>query len=247
MVKKVENGSQVIERAAHILKALEQNPAGLSLSELAKLSALPKTTVHRLCGALEAQQFVHLSPKGYRLGMGLARLAAATHRDVVSVARPAVEALARRTRETVDLCVYRGLHAISVDQYQSDQELRVVSAVGTAFPSHCTAHGKAMLAALSEAALAPLLAGELVARTAHSIVEPQALRRELADIGKSGIAIDNQEHAEGVCGIGVRLAIDTPEPYALALAVPALRFAKNRLQLKTALLQCKAEIEARWQ
>ncbi|RFQ00861.1 hypothetical protein D0O09_17210 [Pseudomonas putida] len=50
-------------------------------------------------------------------------------------------------------CLDKGLHAISVDQYPSDQELRVVSPVGRAFPIHCTAHGKALLSTFSEALL----------------------------------------------------------------------------------------------
>lgn len=76
---------------------------------------------------------VSTGSSGIRLGPALVRLAASAHTDVVAVARSYVEALGRRTRETVDVSVYRGFHAISVDQYPSDQELRVVSAVGPAF------------------------------------------------------------------------------------------------------------------
>ena len=136
------SGRQVISRAAAVLRALAEDNNGQSLGQIAKKTDLPRTTVHRIVAALEAQQLAATTPAGVRLGQALVRLAASAHTDVVAAAR-FVEALGRRLRETVDLCVFRGQHAVSVDQFASDQELRVVAAVGTAYPIHCTAHGKA--------------------------------------------------------------------------------------------------------
>ncbi|QCR35689.1 IclR family transcriptional regulator [Nissabacter sp. SGAir0207] len=236
--------SGVIARAAALLKVLETQPHGVSLSQLARLSGLPRTTVHRLVASLEAQQFVSQGSGGVSLGPAMARLAAAAHTDVTALARPCIEALGRRTRETVDLCVFRGLHAISVDQYPCDQELRVVSPIGTAFPIHTTAHGKALLAALPTAEQAALLSGTLERRTARTLCEPAALRAELALIQRRGYAQDEEEHAGGVCGLGVALVTAGSARYALSLAVPAYRFAAQAEELLRALVQCKAEIEA---
>ena len=163
------SGKQVIARAAAVLRALENQTGGLSLAQIAKGADLPRTTVHRIVAALEAQQLVSSGAGGVKLGPAIARLAASAHTDVVAVLRPHAEALGRRTRETVDVCVYRGLHAVSVDQYCSDHELRVVSAVGTAYPIHCTAHGKALLAQMPDEALARLFGERLEARTGQSI------------------------------------------------------------------------------
>lgn len=144
------SGSQVIARAATLLRALETQPKGMTISQLSRETGLPRTTVHRLVTSLESQQLLIMGSGGVQLGPALARLAASAHTDVITLAKPAMETLGRRTRETVDLCVYRGSHAVSVGQFVSDQELRVVSAVGTAFPCHCTAHGKAILAELPD-------------------------------------------------------------------------------------------------
>lgn len=239
-------GKQVVARAAAILNALESQPQGMSLGGIAKATGLPRTTVHRLVVSLEAQQLVLSSAEGIRLGPALARLAAAAHVDIAEIARPFVEALGRRTRETVDLSVHRGLHAISVDQYASDQELRVVSPVGTAFPVHCTAHGKALLAALSPPELESLLAdAALEARTEQSLSAREALEADLDGARATGIAIDREEHAEGVCGLGVALHTGAGERYALSLAVPSQRFERQRVALEAALRQCQAEIESR--
>ena len=176
------SGRQVISRAAAVLRALAEDNSGQSLGQIAKTD-LPRTTVHRIVAALEAQQLAATTPAGVRLGQALVRLAASAHTDVVAAARPFVEALGRRLRETVDLCVFRGQHAVSVDQFASDQELRVVAAVGTAYPIHCTAHGKALLARLDDAALEELLGARLERRTASTITARKDLLAQLAESG----------------------------------------------------------------
>ena len=245
MASEVDSGGkQVIARAAAVLKTLENQRQGMSLSQIAKASGLPRTTVHRIVTALEAQQMVLTGSNGVRLGPALVRLAASAHTDVVAIARPYVESLGRRTRETVDVSVYRGLHAISVDQYASDQELRVVSPVGTAFPIHCTAHGKMLLSACSDEFLKQLLTDPLERRTPLTLVDAAAVIEDVRLARAQGFAIDQEEHARGVCGIGVYVRSGLAEHYAISLAVPALRFHESLETLKAALLQCKAEVES---
>jgi len=55
-----DGGMQVITRAAAILGALaEPEGGGRSLAQLAAQTGLPKTTVHRICAALEQVGYVH--------------------------------------------------------------------------------------------------------------------------------------------------------------------------------------------
>ncbi len=238
------NGSQVIARAATILRALEDRPAGLSISALAKLTDLPRTTVHRLVSSLITQQLLLQDSDGIKLGPALARLAASAHTDIITLAQPAMATLGRRTRETVDLCVWRGSHTVLVSQFVSDQELRVTSPVSTAFPSHCAAHGKALLAQQSDETLAALLPQLAEARTANTAQNAQRIKADIALTREQGYAVDREEHARGVCGVSVALHTGAGERYALAIAVPALRFDEQFAHLLASLLQAKAEIEA---
>lgn len=237
------NGSQVIARAATILRALETRPSGVSMSELAKLTALPRTTVHRLVTSLIAQQLLLQDNEGVKLGPALARLAASAHTDIIALAQPAMETLGRRTRETVDLCVWRGSHTVLVSQYASDQELRVVSPISTAFPSHCAAHGKALLAEQTPEVLTAVLPQLNELKTVQTLKTAQQMLKAIEQIRQQGYAVDREEHARGVCGVSVALQTGPGERYALAIAVPALRFDEQFTQLVAALMQAKAEIE----
>lgn len=238
------SGKQVIARAAAVLRALENKPAGLNLSQLAKEAGLPRTTVHRIVAALEAQQLVVQHALKVRLGPALVRLAASVQTDFAALARPFVEALGRKTRETVVVSVRRGARMISIDRYDSDQELRVVSQVGTAYAMHCTAHGKAVLAHLADDAILALLGSQLEKRTAQTLTDPQQLLANVREARRLGYALDFAENARGVYGIGVHVQSGLTDDYALSLALPEMRFHEDRDRLCAAILQCKAEIEA---
>ena len=140
---------QVIARAAAILRTLENQAAGLSLGQIAQRVNLARSTVQRIVAALQAEKLlIAASPNGrVRLGPTIQRLAASASADFVSIARPFLVALSNELKETVDLATIKGDHLVFVDQVTGPQRLRAVSAVGEAFPLHCTANGKAYLAA----------------------------------------------------------------------------------------------------
>jgi len=242
--EKDSGGSQVIARAAMILRTLETRPEGLTISELSRQSGLARATVHRLVSSLVQHQLLLGTDGCIRLGPGLTKLAAAAHIDVIALSRSSMETLGRRTRETIDLSIYRGSHAVSVSQFASDQELRVISAVGTAFPIHSTAHGKVLLAELSDDKIAELIGDVPEVRTNSTHTSLVSLLIDINHIRKCGYAVDREEHARGVCGLGVIINGDLNETYAVSIAVPALRFEENFATLLCALLQCKSEIEA---
>jgi DNA-binding IclR family transcriptional regulator len=139
------SGVQVVRRVVQILSALRDDPAGLSLSQIASRTGLARSTVHRLVNALESEDFVSsASPSGrFRLGSAVAGLAQSSNRDVVLTYHPLLSELSRTLNETVDLAVLeydqvRFVHQVAASQHR----LRAVSAIGALFPAYCTANGR---------------------------------------------------------------------------------------------------------
>ena len=143
---------QVIARAATILRALEDENAGLSLGQIAQRVNLARSTVQRIVSALETEKLViAATPNGrVRLGPTILRLAASVRSDFIALARPFLERLSEELHETVDLSTVGKDHLVFIDQVIGPQRLRTVSAVGETFPLYCTANGKAYLAQLSD-------------------------------------------------------------------------------------------------
>ena len=237
-------GIQVIARAASILRALETEVEGLSLGELASRLGLARSTVQRIVGALSDEQFlISAGPRaGVMLGPALVRLAAAANIETDKIVRPVMQDLSRQLGETVDLSVLQGRTAMFVDQAVGTQRLVAISAVGEAFPLHCTANGKAMLACLEPSRRRALLPARLVAHTSRTVTSFAALDAEIETVVATHLAFDNEEHSDGICAIGTAFADPLGRVYALSVPVPAQRFLVGQGERNEALLTARDEI-----
>src|SRR5262249_38981401 len=161
---------QVIARAATILRALEEEPDGLSLGQLAERVKLARSTVQRIVGALASEHLlISASPTaGVKLGPALVRLASSANIELDQLVRPAMVALSRKLKETVDLSQLKGNGAVFIDQVPGEHRLRAVSAIGDSFPLHCTANGKALLSLLPQEKWSKLLGKSLRGYTVHT-------------------------------------------------------------------------------
>lgn len=212
---------QLIARAAHVLRALSDHRSGMSLSELADTVGLPRSTTHRMVHALRAEDFVTVASTGkVRIGPGIGRLGAAVGRGLRDEIRPHLERLSRELGETVDLSVLDGAELRFIDQIAAPHRLRAVSEVGATFPLHCTANGKAIMAALPHARVDALLPSRLYAFTTTTITSRPDLWAELDRVREIGIAFDREEHQIGISAVamvvrdafGSLAAVSTPMP-----------------------------------
>lgn len=237
------DGVQVVQRVASILGALKNEHNGLSLSQIAERVDLARSTVHRLVAALEEERYVvSASPNGrFRLGPGLASLAQSASRELTLVIHPFLAQLSRETNETVDLAILEHDHVVFVDQVAGLRRLRAVSAVGAVFPAHCTANGKALLAASSDEEVERLLPETLEALTPNTITSRAALFEELARVRADGVAYDREEHTLGICAVGAVIGQPSSPVAAVTVPLPAQRFYGHEQRLaKTLLDACRA-------
>jgi DNA-binding IclR family transcriptional regulator len=243
---KPRHGIQVIARAAQVLRALEGEANGLSLGEIALRVRLPRSTVQRIVNALAAEQLVMAaSPTArVRLGPGLLRLAANARLEIADIARPYIRALSERIRETVDLSILDGAEAVFIDHVVAPRRLRLVSAIGVHFPLHCTANGKAFLAALDEPHVRRLLGKRLPAYTRHTVRSLARLFAQLRAARRTGLAYDREEHTEGICAIGCLVHDQWGNLLAISVPMPTSRFRVGERAVARALLECRRKVQA---
>jgi IclR family transcriptional regulator, acetate operon repressor len=244
--EKTQTQIQVIARAGAILRALENESAGLSLGQIAQRVHLARSTVQRIVAALVAEKLViAASPTGrVRLGPAILRLAASVHTDFVTVVRPFLTRLSHELRETVDLATVKGDHLVFIDQVIGPQRLRTVSAVGESFPLSCTANGKAYLAELDDREIAQLIGRRFEARTANTLTTLPALLADLKSVRKTGVAFDREEHTVGISAAGVALRDLAGNTVAISVPVPTARFKEHQARIAARLLATKRAIES---
>lgn len=238
------NSIQVIARAAEILRLLADEQDGLSLGEIADRTALARSTVQRIVKALADEQFLMAASTrgGVKLGPGLIPLANAAKIEIQTIARPFLLELAQTVEETVDLSILSGDHAMFIAQIPGSHRLAAISGVGEAFPLHSTANGKALLACLARSHQERLLTPPLAKDTVHTISDPELIRSQLADIVKTGIAFDLEEHTDGVCAIGTAFIDTVGRAHAISIPVPKSRYDKKHHKLEAPLLACRAKL-----
>lgn len=239
-------GIQVIARAAEILRVLQAHPGGLSQAEIGERLGMARSTVSRILNALEDEGLVALrGTRGpYRLGPEITRMAGTVRLGVVTDMHPFLTDLSRELDETVDLSILDADRASFIDQVVPPRRLRAMSAVGESFPLYCCANGKALLAALPAEDRARALPSRLVPLTANTVTDRAALRAELEQVRRDGVAYDREEQTEGICAVGAVLRGVSEELVAVSVPVPAQRFYGRESELARALSAWVHKVEA---
>ncbi|HLB61276.1 MAG TPA: IclR family transcriptional regulator [Actinomycetota bacterium] len=227
------SGVQSVARALAILEELAGGELGVT--ELGRRLGVHKATASRLVATLADRGLVERDPSTdkFRLGFGLIHLAGAAMAglDLVHEAHPVLEDLAERTRETVNLAVRDGDSVMHVDQIAGTRSVVSVSWVGRRTPYHCTSNGKVLLAFLGDAERARLLAAPLERRTANTIVDPDALRAQLAEVATRGYAFTVEELEEGLNAVAAPIRGAAGEVVAaVSVSGPAFRFLRSDIE-----------------
>ncbi len=192
---------QSVRRALRALELISES-GELGVTELGRKLGVHKATASRLIATLAERGFVERDPisEKFRLGFGLISLAGAAvgGNDLVRAARPILDDLAERTRETVNLGVLSGGSVVYVDQVTGTRSIVSVSWVGQRTPLHCTSNGKVLLAYATDAERDRLLRAPLTRLTPRTITDVKKLRAQLAEIVVRGYSQTMEELEEGL-------------------------------------------------
>jgi IclR family acetate operon transcriptional repressor len=243
-----DGGMQVITRAAAILGALAEPGGGRSLAHLAAQTGLPKTTVHRICTALEQVGYVQTEAVGGRreLGPRLIRLAYSGRRDIVALLQPSLERLSGELNETVDLAVLDGDQVRFVAQHPAPQRaLMAIARVGAHFPAYSLASGKVLLAQLSEDEVVRRLPRRLEPALDGRQRTRETLLRELDEVRAGGLGFEREEMRHGICAVAVAVTDMDGRAASVAVPMPTARFVESEEQVAARLLELRDTTEAR--
>jgi IclR family KDG regulon transcriptional repressor len=234
--------SKSLRKAIRILLHLGQNGPELGITQLASALGLNKTTVYRLLQAMESFQFIekNAQTERYRLGLKLHDLGARAmeSRTLRSEAHRFLIEMSHRASEAVSLAVPGVGGIVCLDRVDSARSVITVrTPIGSHFPAHCTAVGKAVLAHLSEEEIDVILTSRTLTRfTPFTLTTPASLKSHLAQIRRCGYSVDRQELERGLTGVAAPvLSAEGSVLAAVGIAGPTPRFCGKELAKKIAL------------
>jgi IclR family transcriptional regulator, KDG regulon repressor len=233
-----DKANYVIQSVAHALDVVEQffgDADELGVTELSKRLKLHKNNVFRLLATLEARGYIeqNKATENYRLGIKCLHLGRRYihHMGLVRQARPTLNELARKCRESAYVAIVRRDGVVPLEAAEpEDRAVRITAPVGATLPLYCSAAGKIHLAFDAEGQLKSSLPEPLTRYTDRTIVDRARLLEQLEGVARDGYAVESGEFIDEVSSVAVPIRDYTRSVVgSLAVAGPAYRLTPERI------------------
>jgi len=220
-----------VERLLDILEAFDKAQKPLSLTDLAEMTSIPKSTAHAIVGTLTSRGYLYslTRPRALYPTRRFFDLARAIHERDPFVERviPMLERLRDTSRETVILGKRQGDAVIYLQVLESPNPIRYSANPGEFKPLHSSAIGKALIGSLKEPDMRALLAGRpLPAATVDTLTDEEALIDDILQSRRRGYFLTRGENVPDVWAVSAFLSIHS-ETLAVAIAGPRHRMEGN--------------------
>ena len=200
---------EAIARGLDVIRVFKAGQPVMSLAAVATASDLPRPTARRILLTLEQLGYVRavaasgyeLTPRVLDLGMSYV-----LSRGLWEIARPHMEALVARTRESTSIAQLDGSDIVYVARVAVPKIVTLAVTIGTRFPAMQTSLGKVLLAGLP-----PAEAERVLAEPSRSGItprwQPDAAERgaALREVRARGWALTDEQLAPGIRSVAVPL------------------------------------------
>lgn len=210
-----------------ILSHLAAQRGPVPASSIATALGLARSSVYQLLAVLTDRGFVVHLPEERRYGLGVSAFELSSgfsrQEPLAHLGRTLVAALVDRIGESGHLAVLHGRDVIYLVEERAPRRPSLVTDVGVRLPSHLTASGRALLAALPAAQLRALYpnAAAFTTRGGRGPTTSAELRRLLDRVRVDGYAVENGEITEGMASVAVAVRDHAGWPAAgIAITFP---------------------------
>ncbi|WP_337187487.1 IclR family transcriptional regulator [Phenylobacterium sp.] len=215
-----------VEIALQLLELLSQHqPVGVS--DLARLADLPKSTAQRALRVLEKSGWAEMTDPRRSVWSLTVRAVVASSRPTYEQARlrnlavPVMEELRRATEETVHLSYRFRRSTFLLERLDGLKPARYFFPYGARSALHATASGKAILSAMTDAALDSYFDRPLAALTPTTVTDPELIRRDLAETRARGYSVTLGGNVADLHAIGAPIIGPQGHPIAaLSVSMP---------------------------
>jgi len=242
-----------LAKGFRILEAFGPDHDEMTLSEIAALAGLDPGTTHRMLKTLVELGYIDRIPDSRRFRLSLKVLDlgfhAIAHRELRSLARPALRTLVNDTSEAASLGVLSGAEVLYIERVRAGvTRLGVDIRIGTTVPVHQSIIGHCILAFLPEAELTTLaILPQRQTFVTRRPIEWADIGPSLAEIRRMGYALRDSTLSDGlrILAVPVRDA-DGLAIGAISVAAPVGRSTEDEfLNLALAPAQVAARNIAR--
>ena len=223
-----------VGRLLDILDAFQRVQKPLSLTELAEITTIPKSSCHAIVATLIARGYLYSLTRPRALYPTRRLLDVArdihAHDPFFEYVMPLLERLRDSSQETIILGKRQGNSVIYLQVFESPHSIRYSSKSGEFKPLHSSAIGKALLGSLKEAELRDQVLGRDFTRiTENTITEADLLIADILESRKRGYFVTRGENVPDVWAVSAFLNVNS-ETLAVSVAGPRHRMENNVIE-----------------
>lgn len=239
-----------VERVLDIFEAFQRSQKPLSLTDLAEIAGIPKSSCHAIVATLTARGYLYsmARPRALYPTRRMYDIARDVHEKDPFVERvmPLLERLRDASRETVILGKRQGDAVIYLEVVESAHPIRYSARPGEFKPLHSSAIGKALVGSLKEPELrAALQSLELKAATPATLTDREALIEDVLESRRRGYFLTRGENVPDVWAVSAFLTVNN-ETLAVAIAGPRHRMENSVGECAQLLLATCSFISRQW-
>ena len=156
-----EKNVKSLEKALDIIEIVSNEQQDASLSEIARQTGLPKSTVHRLIATLTGRGYLEKTEAGsYKIGLKLFEAVSCyiNNLELQTEARPYIAELTSHLGLTSYLGVLDGDEVVYIEKLDAVSSVKMYYQIGSRMHAYCSSLGKCLLANYSKAQLDVILA-----------------------------------------------------------------------------------------
>ena len=195
---------QSFARGLSVIRSFSTQAPTQTLTEVAHRTGLTRAGARRILLTLEGLGYVASQGRRFELtprilDLGFAYLSSLPLWDL---AEPVMQSLVAQVNESCSAAVLDGADIVYVLRVPTHKIMSINLGIGSRLPACCTSMGRMLLAGLPPAALEAVLdVAPPVARTDRTVTDRAALRECVAQAGRQGWCLVDQELEEGLVSL----------------------------------------------
>jgi IclR family transcriptional regulator, pca regulon regulatory protein len=196
---------QSLARGIEVLRAFGQDNDRMTIAEAARATDLTRAGARRILLTLERLGYVRSDGRHYYMTARVLELGRGfLAQPLWRVVRPALLSVSQELNETVSAGVLDGHDVVYTTRVRSSRVLQLELRAGTRLPAFVSSMGRVLLASLAPAALNRYFAtATLTPFTEFTLVDPDALRKQVELVRAQGWCHARDEIEPGVCCVAV--------------------------------------------
>lgn len=229
-----------IQRVVSVLRSFSAQEPELGPSDISRKIGIPRATSYRILVNLANDGFLdrNINTGRYVIGPVLYTIGSLYlgTTDLLKAAEPVVKTLNELTDEAVNVGILEKGYVTLTMREESRHAVRLSIHIGSIFPAHASALGKALLSELTDEEIDNMYPSERLQKmTDKTIATKTRLKLGLEQIKKTGVSFDREGAYEGAEGFGSVIRNVSGKAIAsISISVPVFRIKRDtRKRLST--------------